>query len=199
MTTRTILAGVGGAALVLVIAGVLCFSRDDADTLRVTSEWVEARNNGDFETVFRLLAGDASVVDLSLINPDSRDAFAVLLRVQQSAGWEIADSSCVADQGVVTCRYEQSDVFLRALDVRLVGTHRYVVQEGVIKSVEREHDTASRNEVFDAWSRVHRWVGEHHPDLEAAIWVNRRDIAYSTVEGVEALLTVFDEYLASFR
>lgn len=198
MATRAALVGAGGAALVVAIAGVLIVSLgDDAEALRVTHEWVEARNDGDIETVFRLLAGDASVIDFSLNTPDRRDAFAELLRVQQAAEWKISDSNCVVDQEVVTCRYEQSDVFLRALDVSLAGTHRYVVHEGVITSVEREHDTGSRDEVFDAWNRVQLWVGEHHPDLEAVIWVNRRDIAYSTVEGVEALLTVFDDYLAS--
>lgn len=198
MATRPVLVGACGVILVLAIAGAIFASLgDDPEALRVIHEWVEARNDGDIEAVFRLLADDASVIEFSLNIPERRDAFAEILRVQQAAGWVISDSNCAAAQEVVTCRYEQSDRFLRGLDVSLVGTHRYGVHEGVITSVEREHDTGSRTDVFGAWTRVRLWVGEHHPDLEGVIWASSRDIAYSTVEGVEALLTVFDDYLAS--
>jgi hypothetical protein len=194
--TRPVLVGAGGVVLVLAIAGVVFLSLgDDADALLVTHEWVEARNDGDIETVFRLLADDARVFDFSMANPQRRDDFADLVRVQQAMGWQLSDSDCVADDDLVTCRYEQGDMFTRALGVSLVGTHRYLVRDGLIVSADRVHDAGSRPEAARALNQVRLWVREHHPELEDVIWVKRRDIGPTTVEGVEALESVFDDYL----
>lgn len=55
--------------------------------------------------------------------PHRRDDFLELLRVQVAAEWEISDFDCVVDGELVSCRYQQSDMFLRRLGLALTGDH----------------------------------------------------------------------------
>jgi hypothetical protein len=168
---------------------------DQRATVEVVQAWTAARNAGDVDGVMALVSGEARLLEFSMQAPGGRDAFAEFVRMQAAADWEISEVDCTADGERVLCRYEQSDVFLRGVGVALTGTHEYVVRDGLILSVTRTHD--SRGDPYDAWRRFRSWVGEHHPELQTVIWARRGSVGYSTLEGVEAMLSILDEYLAS--
>jgi hypothetical protein len=79
----------------------------------------------------------------------------------------------------------------------LTGNHEYVVRDGLIVSAGRTHDPETRSVIESASRDLRQWVKEHHPELEPVIWTSGRSVTYSTMEGVEATLSIFDEYLAS--
>lgn len=187
-----------GAALALGLAVVLVATMGgDRGALAVVQAWELARNAGDIDAAMELVSEDARLLDHSMQLPERRDAFVELLRVQVSAGWEVHDFECSIAGESVSCGYEQSDVFLRMMGLVLTGNHEYVVRDGLIVSADRTHDPESRSAIESAWRDLRQWVKEHHPEIEPVIWTSRRSIAYSTVEGVEATLSIFDTYLAS--
>lgn len=193
--SRVLLAG---AALALGLAIVLVATMGgNRDTLAVVQAWGVARNAGDIDAAMDLVSEDARLLDHSMQLPERRDALVDLLRVQASAGWEAHDFDCSIAGESVSCRYEQSDVFLRMMGLVLTGNHEYVVRDSHIVSADRTHDPESRFGIESAWRDLRQWVKEHHPEIEPVIWTSRRSIAYSTVEGAEATLSIIDEYLAS--
>ncbi len=192
---RVILAG---AALALLLGIVLVATVGGSrEALTVVQAWGAARNAGDIDAALALLSRDARVLDHSMELPGRREAFVELLTLQAAAGWELHDSECQIEGESVSCRYEQSDVFLRKMGVALTGNHEYVVREGLIVSAERTHDLETLSDFRAAWTDLRQWVKANHPEIEPVIWASPRSVVYSTVEGVEATLSVFDEYLAS--
>lgn len=197
MSSRRVLIVLAG--LVLAVAGgwgVVAISDND-EAVEVVQAWVSARNAGNVETVLSLTADDATLLGHSMDLPHRRDSFVELLRAQAEAGFEISETDCVVDDGLVSCRYQSSDMFLRSLGVALTGDHQYVVRDGLIILTERTHDPEARSNVVNAMREFRSWVKEHYPELEAVIWTTRGSAAYSTVEGVQAMHSIFEEYLDS--
>lgn len=193
--SRVLLAG-AALALGLGIVLVAMMGGDDG-AFEVVQAWGVARNAGDIDAALALVSEDARLLDHSMQLPERRDAFVELLRVQASAGWEVHDFDCSIAGESVACRYEQSDVFLRMMGLVLTGNHEYVVRDGLIVSADRTHNPESRSAIGSAWRDLRQWVKERHPEIEPVIWTSRGSVAYSTVEGVEATLSIFDEYLAA--
>jgi hypothetical protein len=187
-----------GAAFALGLGVVLVATvGGDRAAVEVVQAWGVARNAGDIDAAMDLVSENARLLDHSMQLPDRRDAFVDLLRVQASAGFEVRDFDCSIAGESVSCRYELNDVFLRMMGLVLTGDHEYVVHDGLIVSADRTHDPETRSVIESASRDLRQWVKEHHPELEPVIWTSRRSVTYSTVEGVEAMLSIFDEYLAS--
>lgn len=187
------------AGLVLAVAmgwGVVAISDND-EAVEVVQAWVSARNAGDVETVLSLTADDATLLGHSMDLSHRRDDFVELIRAQAAASFAISETDCVVHDELVSCRYRLSDTFLRSLDVALTGDHEYVVRDGLIISAERTHDPEARSNVVNAMRQFRSWVKEHYPEIEAVIWTTRGSTAYSNVEGVQAMHSIFEEYLDS--
>lgn len=181
----------------MAIVFVATMGGGDSGTLEVVQAWGVARNAGDIDAAMDLVSEDARLLGHSMRLPERRDDFVDLLRAQAAAGWEIRNFDCSFDGETVSCRYEQSDVFHRKMGFVLTGNHEYVVRDRLIVSADRRHDAKTRSAIQSTSRDLRRWVTEHHPEIESVIWTNPGSASYSTVEGVDAMLSIFDEYLAS--
>jgi hypothetical protein len=197
---RRPLAAMALAAVTVGVLGTVTWLTSGANetgtAVEVAHAWVAARNAGDIEMVLGLTADDATLLGHSMDLPHRRDDFVELLRAQAAASFAISETDCVVDDELVSCRYQLSDVFLRGLGVALTGDHQYVVRDGLIISAERTHDPEARSNVANAMREFRSWVKEHYPELEAVIWTSRGSTSYSTVDGVQAMQSIFEEYLA---
>jgi hypothetical protein len=171
------------------------------DPLAVVRSWSEARHAGDVDMAMSDVAAEGNILGVGVHLPGERDHLRSIFEAQAVAGWSVEDSDCVVAvsendpvEAEVTCRYVQRDTALDKWGVTLVGTHEYVVRDGLIVRALRTHDADSQRAAYAVFDEFRAWVRDTHPELFDVIWVDRTSALYTTPDGARAVLDLLDEY-----
>jgi hypothetical protein len=183
-------------AVVVGIATIVMLGRPvpSPDPITVVQAWTAARNAGNVDAALALLAEDADVLDHKISERDARSALRGVLEAQAIAGWRVEDRDCAVNGPSVKCRYSMHDALLRKCSLAFAGTHEYRVDGGKLRNATRQHDAASRSDVYGALLRFRGWVQKNHPDALDVIWVSRFDASYTTPDGARTVMSFLNEY-----
>jgi hypothetical protein len=196
-----LIAAVGILAVVGAGVAVTVVLLSRSDPLSVVRGWSEARNAGDVDRAMSYVADEGNILGIGVHLPGERDRLRSIFEAQALASWSVEDSDCVVAvsandpaEAEVTCRYVQRDRALDRWGVTLVGTHEYVVRNGLIVRALRTHDADSQRSAYAVFDAFRAWVRDTHPELFDVIWVDRTSALYTTPDGARTVLDLLDEY-----